>query len=207
MKRSFVTAASCALLIGASVSASAQTGTRPATPAPARPPAAQPTAVPAAAIPDTRIGLIDTSMFGDEKAGIKRYINAVMGVQREFQPKNAELVNIQTRIKTLSDELNKLSGATVVDPKSIQAKQDEGDRLQRDLKYKKDQATADFQKRYNEVVGPISTDIGKALDQYAAQHRLTIILDISKLLPAILTMNPGMDITAPFIAEYNARNP
>jgi len=32
-----------------------------------------------------------------------------------------------------------------------------------------------------EVVAPVSADIGKGLDQYAAQHGLTLILDISKL--------------------------
>ena len=94
-----------------------------------------------------------------------------------------------------------------MDPKSVQGKQNEGDGLQRDLKYKKEQADADFEKRYNEVVGPISTDIGKALDQFGSQHGLTMILDMSKLLPAILTASPSMDITQPFIAEYNSKNP
>jgi hypothetical protein len=34
-----------------------------------------------------------------------------------------------------------------------------------------------------------------------------MILDISKLLPAVLTLNPAMDVTQAFIAEYNSRNP
>ena len=59
----------------------------------------------------------------------------------------------------------------------------------------------------NDAVNPISTDIGKALDQYAIQHGLTMILDVSKLLPAILTVNPAVDVTAAFIAEYNSKNP
>jgi hypothetical protein len=32
-------------------------------------------------------------------------------------------------------------------------------------------------------------------------------MDISKLIPAILTVNPAMDVTAAFISEYNGRNP
>jgi hypothetical protein len=32
-----------------------------------------------------------------------------------------------------------------------------------------------------------------------------MILDISKLAPAILTVNPNMDVTAAFIAEYNSK--
>ncbi len=188
----------------ASVSASAQP--RPAA-TPPRPAAPQPTPVAKANVPNTRIAIVDTSVFGDEKAGIKRYLNAVKNVKFEFGPKHTELNNLQSRIKALTDEITKLSGSSVVDPKSIQAKQEEVERLQRDLKYKKEQADADVEKRYKEVVGPVSTDIGKALDQFAVQNGLTMILDITKLLPAVLTVNPAVDITQAFIAEYNSKNP
>jgi Skp family chaperone for outer membrane proteins len=205
MKRIFIIAVGTALLLGSSVIVSAQT--RTPTPVPVRP--ATPPAAPAAAVavPETKIALIDTSVFGDEKVGIMRYVNAVKSVQREFQPKQAELTSIQARIRTLADDINKLAGAPMVDPKTIQAKRDEGERLERDLKYKKEQADADFEKRFKEVVLPISADIGKAIDQFASQNRITLVLDASKLQPAILTINPAMDVTQAFIANYNARNP
>jgi len=151
---------------------------------------------------------VDTTVFGDEKAGIKRYLNAVSTVQRAFEPKNAELRNLQNQIKVIADDLNKLSANPgVVSPESIRAKRDDGERLQRELKYKKEQADADFEKRYTEIVGPVSTDIGNALIQYASQNGLTMILDISKLLPAVLTVNPAMDVTQAFIADYNSKHP
>jgi hypothetical protein len=34
-----------------------------------------------------------------------------------------------------------------------------------------------------------------------------MILDISKLAPAVLTVNPAMDVTAAFIADFNTKNP
>jgi hypothetical protein len=34
-----------------------------------------------------------------------------------------------------------------------------------------------------------------------------MILDISKLLPAVLTVNPAMDVTQAFIADYNSKHP
>ena len=52
----------------------------------------------------------------------------------------------------------------------------------------------------------VSNDIGNALIQYAAQNGLTMILDISKLLPAVLTVNPAMDVTQAFIADYNSKH-
>lgn len=191
-----------AMMLAAIVVVSASAQTRPAAGT------ARPAATPAASnapLPDTKIAFIDTGAFGDDKGGITRYVTAVKSLEREFDPRQKELVGMETRIKALADELGKLTGSTVVSPQTIQAKQDEGARLQRDLKYKKEQADADFSKRYQEVVGPISQDIGKALEQFASQRGITMILDISKLAPAILTVNPAMDVTAAFITEYNSR--
>jgi Skp family chaperone for outer membrane proteins len=190
------------IMLAAIVAVSASAQTRPAG---ATTPAARPAAASNAPVPDTKIAFIDTGAFGADQGGITRYVAAVKSLEREFKPRQDELNGMQNRIKALADEIGKLSGNAVVDPKTIQAKQEEGERLQRDLKYKKEQADADFAKRYQDVVSPISTDIGKALDTFAQQRGLTMILDISKLAPAILTVNPAMDVTAAFIAEYNSR--
>jgi Skp family chaperone for outer membrane proteins len=192
-----------AIMLAAIVAVSASAQTRPAATTPARPAATAPATT--GPLPDTKIAFINTEAFGDEKGGITRYVTAVKSLEREFQPRQTELNTMQTRIKGIADEIGKLSGNSVVDPKTIQSKQEEGERLQRDLKYKKEQADADFAKRYQEVVSPISADIGKALDSFASQRGITMILDISKLAPAILTVNPNMDVTAAFIAEYNSK--
>jgi Skp family chaperone for outer membrane proteins len=207
MKRILIIATVFLVFSSVSIPAAAQIRPGTAGATPSKPAAPQPTPAVTQAVPDTKIALIDTTMFGDEKTGITRYLNAVKKVQIEFQPKTTELSGLQTRIKAIADEITKLSGNTVVSEQTIQAKRDEGERLQRELKYKKEQADADFEKRYNEVVGPISSDIGKALEQYANQRGITMVLDVTKLLPALLTANPKMDITRAFITDYNSRNP
>ena len=174
-----------------------------------KPAASQPTAPAAAAtaaVPDSKIAYVNTEAFADEKGGISRYVAALKSLEREFQPRNTELTTLNNQIKGIADELQKLN-PSVVDQKSIQAKQDQGEKLQRDLKYKKEQADADFQRRYQEVVSPISEDIGKALDAFAKSRGITMILDVSKLAPAILTATEGMDVTRAFIADYNTKNP
>jgi Skp family chaperone for outer membrane proteins len=207
MKNIRILAATMMLAAILAVSASAQTRPGTTTTAAARP-AATPAATSNAPLPDAKIAFIDTSAFSDEKEGIVRYVNAMKALETEFKPRQDELNTMNNRIKALADEIAKLnSGSAVVDPKTIQAKNDEGERLQRDLKYKKEQADADFQKRYNDVVSPISQDIGKALDQFAQSHGITMILDISKLAPAVLTANPAMDVTKAFVTEYNSTHP
>jgi Skp family chaperone for outer membrane proteins len=159
-------------------------------------------------IPDTKLAFVDTQAFQDGSGkGIHKYVAAVTALDKEFQPRQTELVNLQNQINTISDDLGKLSNAAVVDPKTLQSKQELGEKLQREFKYKKELYDADAAKRYREVVGPISEDIGKALDVFAKSHGITMILDISKLAQAVLSVNTGMDVTQQFIAEYNSKNP
>jgi len=206
MKTIRLIAAAIMLAAVVAISASAQTRPGAATPKPAAP-QTQAAPAPTGPIPDSKIAYIDTGAFGEEKGGITRLVTAMNALEREFKPRQDELNNINARLKTLADEISKLSGNPVVDPKTIQAKQDEGEKLQRELKYKKDQADADFKRRYTEVIDPISADIFKALNQFAGQRGITMILDISKLAPngVVLTANPNMDVTQAFITEFNAK--
>jgi Skp family chaperone for outer membrane proteins len=209
MKIVRLVAASAILAAFAALPAYAQ-GTRPA--GNTTPP--RPTATPATntapanvVVPDSKIALVDTEAFGDEKAGIVRFVSALQALQREVKPRQDEMLAIQTKMQQLSKDIDTLSKSAVVDPKTIQAKREEGGRLERELMYKKVDYDAMMPKRYREVVGPVSADIGKELDVFAAQRGITMVLDVSKLLPAILTAKNETDITLAFIAYYNAKNP
>ena len=197
------------LLIVAATSISITAQTRPTpTPTPARP-AASPTAAPNlnVAVPASKIAVIDTEMFGDEKAGIFRLMDAIKIVQNEFRARQQELQTMQGRINTLVEDIRKLRAAVPVDQKTIQAKQEEGTRLQQDLQTRQQRFDEDYSKRYREVTGPVSELIGKALDEFAIQHGITMTLDLSKLLPAILTALPTVEVTQAFIAEFNRKYP
>jgi outer membrane protein len=203
-----------ALILLVMLGASAVAQTRPSTtskPTPTPPrPAATPLPTPVATnapVPESRIALVDTVMFGDEKSGIYVYIDAAKKVELEFQPRTTELQSIQTRLTALANEINTLRQAKVVDPKTIQAKQSEGERLQQDLGNKKEKLDQDVAARYRAVVSPVSNQIGLALDQFARQRGVTMTLDMSKLLPAILTALPASDITQAFIEDFNRKNP
>ena len=206
MKIVRIVAASAILAAFTALSTHAQ-ATRPAvnTPRPTAP--ATGTAPANVVVPESKIALVDTEAFGDEKTGIVRFVEALRSLQREVKPKQDEMLAIQAKIQQIAKDIDSLSKSAVVDPQSIRAKQDEGGRLERELKYKKEDYDAIMQRRYREVVGPVSTDIGKELDVFAAQRGITMVLDVSKLLPAILTAKNETDITVAFIAYYNAKKP
>jgi len=183
-----------------------QTGAPRPTPTPPARPAATP-APSSAPVPESRIALIDTTAFGDEKTGIYRYVDAAKSVQAEFKTRTDELQNLGNRLNALATEIQTLSKAPTPDQKTIQAKQQQGEALQAEYKTKKDRLDEDVSKRYEQAIAPISNQIGVAMDQFARQRGITMMLDLSKMLPAILTAVPATDLTQAFIAEFNSHNP
>jgi Skp family chaperone for outer membrane proteins len=151
--------------------------------------------------------MIDTSVFGDEKSGIWIYVDASKRIQAEFKTRTDELDNIQNRLNTISNELDALMKAPTPDQRAIQAKQQQGESLQNEGKTKKDRLDEDVRKRYQELISPISAQIGAAMDQFATQRGVTMTLDMSKMLPAILTAVPGVDLTQAFIDDFNSKHP
>ena len=199
----------CLILASGAAQVVAQVRPTPTpTPAPARPAAPQ-TQTPAVdvPVPQSRIALIDTTMFVDEKKGVFRYIDAVKSIQPQFAGANQELVNLQTRINAIVEDIRKIRATPQPDARAIQAKQEEGTRLQQDWNMKKQRFDEDYSKKYQDATGPISEQIGKAMDQFARERGITMTLDFSKLLPALLTALPAVDVTDAFIADFNRKNP
>jgi outer membrane protein len=172
---------------------------QPKTSAPAGPAPAQ-----TGALPDTKIALVNTDEFADEKTGIARLVSAMKRVDGEFQPRRAELQTLQGQIEKATADLNK--AAPLQDAKVTQQQTDKIEGMKTDFKRKGEDAQAAYQKRLQEVLGPIYDDIGKALDAYAKAHGITLILDVSKV-QGIVSASESLDVTRPFIAEFNSKNP
>lgn len=157
----------------------------------------------------TKIGWIDTSAFNDEKGGIVKYVNAYKALSNEVKPRETELVGIQTKIQTISAELQKMTENKAVpfDEKAAYAKKDEGERLARELEFKKKEYDAFVQRRGGEILGPLNADIGKAISDFGKQKGYVAIFDIEKLAQAgaILHLEESANVTKDFIAFYNAR--
>jgi Skp family chaperone for outer membrane proteins len=156
-------------------------------------------------VPDSKVALINTDAFSDEKQGITRLVNAVKGVDREFTQRKTELQGMQTRIQQLTDDIQKT--ASMADPKATQAKQDQLDVLKKDYQRKGEDAQSLYNKRLQDVVGPIYDDIGKSLDAFGKSHGITLMLDAAKIGPAIIMATDTMDVTAAFIREFNSSHP
>jgi outer membrane protein len=170
---------------------------RPSTPGPTQGPVA-------GSMPDARIALVNTDDFADEKTGIVRLVAAMKRVDGEFQPRRTELQGLQQQIEKATSDLNK--AAPVQDPKVTAQQNEKIEQMKKDFQRKGEDAQAAYQKRLQEVLGPVYEEIGKALDTYAKAHGITLILDVTKI-QGILSASESLDITRAFITEFNSKNP
>jgi len=184
----------------AAISASVSAQTRPAgTPATSTTPTQT-----TASVPDSKIALVDTDAFLDEKAGITKLVTAAKAVEAEFQPRRTELQNLQQQIDKATADLQKVQA--VQDPKLSAQQQDKIDTMKKELQRKGEDAQAAYQKRLQDKLGPVYEDIGKALDVYAKAHGITMVLDVTKI-QGIVSADGSLDITKAFIVEFNSKNP
>ncbi len=170
----------------------------------AKPPAGPAPSTQTGALPDAKIALVNTDEFADEKTGITRLVAAMKRVDGEFQPRRTELQALNTQITKATDDLQKAQ--TLQDPKVTAQQAEKIEGMKTDLKRKGEDAQAAYQKKLQDVLGPVYDEIGKALDAYAKAHGITLILDVSKV-QGIVSASESLDVTKPFIAEFNSKNP
>ena len=191
--RAIAAVAFLAAISAGSVFAQPRTAT-PTSPAPTQ----------AGSLPETKIALVNTDEFADEKTGITRLVAAMKRVDGEFQPRRTELQTLQQQIEKATADLTKAQ--PLQDARVSQQQADKIEGMKTEFKRKGEDAQAAYQKKLQDVLGPIYDDIGKALDTYAKAHGITLILDVTKI-QGILSASESLDITRPFITEFNSKNP
>ena len=178
---------------------------KPGAPSTQQPAATSPTQS-TGTVPESKIALIYSNLFLDPKTGIAKFSMLVNTLNREFQPRQTELSQLQQRVQTAQDEINKIQAASsVVNQKSLQSKMDALEQMKKDYQRKGEDAEAAYQKRQGEIFAPLQEDIEKALEAYAKQRGINVIIDASRV-PLVYAAD-SIDITRPFIADFNSKNP
>jgi Skp family chaperone for outer membrane proteins len=139
----------------------------------------------------------------DPKTGIAKFNTLLTTLNREFQPRQTELQNLQTRIQTLNKEINDTQ--SVADPNALRTKRDQLEQLNTELKRKGEDAEAAYNKRRQDIFMPLQQDIGKALETFAKARGITVIVDGSQV-PLVYAAD-SIDVTRAFINEFNSKNP
>lgn len=166
-----------------------------------------------------KVATINTEAFGNDKAGITKYVNAYKALDIEFQPREDELKAMAARIENLAKEIQQIQAKFASPPKgvpfdqeaarnSITTKSEEGERLQLEFKRKQEDAKAQYEKRRKIVVGPISNEINIAITAFGQARGIDMIIDPSKLVDSgtLLYLGAAADLTEAFIKDFNAKN-
>ena len=196
--------AAVALLTTAAICVSAQQ--KPAQPrptTPAAPPATAPQNTAPVAVPDSKMAMIYSDAFLDPKNGIARFNSLLGTLNREFEPRRTELQGMQTRITTLTKEIEDTQ--SVADPNALRQKRDQLAQVSTDFKRKGEDAEAAYNKRRQEIFLPLQQDIQKALEAFAKARGITVIVDGSQV-PVVYAAD-NIDVTRAFISEFNSKNP
>jgi len=159
-------------------------------------------------VPMSKMAVIYTDLFLDQKTGITKFNALVTKLNDEFRKTKDELTAMQTRATSLESEINKLREApegAPVDQRSLQAKIDQLDQLKKDIQRKGEDAQAAYNRRRQELFGPLQDEIGKALEAFAKARGINVIIDAAQV--PLLYAADSIDITRAFITDFNSKNP
>ncbi|NNE67237.1 MAG: OmpH family outer membrane protein [Pyrinomonadaceae bacterium] len=163
----------------------------------------------AQAAAQSKIAIIDTGSFFDPQKGIKKLALENQKLQQEFKPVTDELQTMADKINKLGTEIKAMqeNKAVPVNEATLRAKAAEYDKIQRELKFKQDEADANFQRRRAELMQPVMNDIVAKIEAFAKSKGIDLVLDADKLARAqsLLYLNNSINITEAFITYYNAQ--
>lgn len=161
------------------------------------------------AVPMSKMALINSDAFLDQKTGIAKFNTVLTKLNGEFAGVKNELTQMQTRGQQLEDEIGKLQNApagTPIDQRSLQTKVDQLEQLKKDIQRKGEDAQTNYNRRRLELFNPLQDEISKALDAFAKARGINMIIDAAQV-QGLLYASENIDITRAFIADFNSKNP
>ncbi len=180
------------------------------TPTPPSRPTTTSSAPPATSAPaggagaEGKLAFVNTSAFYQGINELKVKLDAL---NAEFEPKKKE---VQAEEEALNNLKNKIQtqGATV----SVQVRTqwvEDATEKERLLTRKKEDYTAQSQKKLQDVTAPIQEKIYKSLEQYCQQRNIAMLLEgvAAQQANLLVFISQATDITDDFMKQYNSANP
>lgn len=154
-----------------------------------------------------RVAYVNSNAFLEPATGIKQLVKVFQSLELEFSTQQSELSLMAEKLRTIGGDLGKLRADPVANAKAIADKEAAGLALQQELQAKQQAAQQAYAKRQQEVQGPVSTELGKELRAFAQERDVSMLFDVAKLGDGLIDAKPELDLTADFIAYFNAKHP
>lgn len=148
-----------------------------------------------------KVGAVNSVQFSNPQGGITRLTTALRTLETEFKPRRDEITALVAR-------LNELQKAPANQTREqLATRRDQAQALQTDITRKQEDARTAYTRRLSALTDTIRQSIFTALQAYAKQRGLDLLIDTAKFPDGVYLMNEAADLTPGFIREYNTRNP
>ncbi|MEJ1973723.1 MAG: OmpH family outer membrane protein [Lacunisphaera sp.] len=158
-------------------------------------------------MPATKIAWINSQAFVDEQNGVKALVRTNKQLELEFSNQQSDLSLLNEKLRTIVAELGKLQAGGTANADAIQKKQAEGLKLQQELQGRQQEFQTALNQAQQEKQGPIVADLDKSMTAFAKEREIGLVLDVAKIGGGVVVAQPEIDITADFIAYFNAAHP
>ncbi len=128
-----------------------------------------------AATAPLKLAMIDSYLFQDQAAGVKKLLDIQKALDAEFKVKLDELRQLQGKFEQVSRNEEK---ATTPAEKNKLA--EEKGKLMREYNFKKEQFESEFQKKQEARMNPLRSNMQKLMQQWCREKGFTAMLDLSK---------------------------
>jgi outer membrane protein len=145
----------------------------------------------------TKIGVVDYTRLMEESPQAKTALDAI---RNEFAPKQRDLTNQQTALKSKEDKLQK-DAATMTADQRTKTEKELRDGY-RDLERKRQELQEDFNTRRNEEMSRLQRTLIEEVRTYAKAQNFDLVL-----ADGVLFANPTLDITPAVLANLKSRGP
>src|SRR5262245_48287413 len=145
-----------------------------------------------------KIAIINTAAF---RVGIGEFKTKLEALTKEFEPQNKELENLQKQIEDLKNKVQ--APSPTVQPSVRNGWIEQGAELEKTLKRKSEDYQTLFQRRGQEMVGPILDSINKFFGQYCQQRNIIMVLErrVAEESNLLVWMAPAVEITDDLMSE------
>ncbi|GAB5046382.1 OmpH/Skp family outer membrane protein [Thermodesulfovibrio sp. TK110] len=147
---------------------------------------------------ELKIGVVDVFRVLNESDEGKK---AVGQLQNMVEERQKILEEKQKKIQSLKEELEKKR--SVLSEDARKSKEDEIDRLSRELQRTAADYQVELQKKQNEITQSMFKEIKQLINEYAQKEGYSLILEKAEQI--ILFTTPEVDITDKIISLYNQK--
>jgi len=155
-------------------------------------------------LPKGKVAVINTGMFQDQVGEFRAKVEAL---NRQFETRVKEVQGLTDRVSALETTIKTQGSALSAARIAELTEQLEG--MKREHQRKTEDLQADANRARDKAFEPVSAKLVKFAEAYTARQGIVLLVDLANSAQsgAVLWVDPRIDITKDFIAEYNKANP